>query len=124
MGSTRISRARSLVSRARSIVSHAGSIVCHVRSIPPVAPLTPVLVVLVVAGCGAAGATSAGKGQILAVGAENEYADVISQIGGRYVRASAILSDPNTDPHTFEASPSVAGTVSSAQLIVQNGLGY
>ena len=42
-----------------------------------------------VAGCGSA-AASAGKGQIVAVGAENEYANVISQIGGRYVAASAI----------------------------------
>ena len=60
-----------------------------------------------VAGCGSA-AASAGPGQIVAVGAENEYADVISQIGGRYVSVTAIESNPNTDPHTFEASPSVA----------------
>ena len=43
-----------------------------------------------------------------AVGAENEYANVIEQIGGRYVKVTAIESNPNTDPHTFEASPSVA----------------
>jgi zinc/manganese transport system substrate-binding protein len=61
---------------------------------------------------------------IVAVGAENEYADVISQIGGKYVQTTAIESNPNTDPHTFEASPSVAHTVSEAKLIVQNGLGY
>ncbi|HLI57141.1 MAG TPA: zinc ABC transporter substrate-binding protein, partial [Actinomycetota bacterium] len=30
----------------------------------------------------------------------------------------------NTDPHTFEASPSVAHEVSSAQLLVENGVGY
>jgi zinc/manganese transport system substrate-binding protein len=87
-------------------------------------PLLTVFVALLVAGCGAAVTGSGGSGKIVAVGGENEYANVISQIGGRYVRASAILSDPNTDPHTFEASPSVASTVSSAQLIVQNGLGY
>src|ERR1700733_9384621 len=34
------------------------------------------------------------------------------------------MSDPNTDPHTFEASIAVAREVGSAQLIVQNGLGY
>ncbi len=116
-----------LISRARSIISGAVSSISRARALPPGAcptALPMVLAALVVAGCGAAGASSAGKGQILAVGAENEYADVISQIGGRYVRAKAILSDPNTDPHTFEASPSVAGTVSSARLIVQNGLGY
>ncbi len=61
---------------------------------------------------------------ITAVGAENEYADVIRQIGGRFVRVTSILNNPNTDPHAFESSPRVAGEISSAQLIVQNGLGY
>ena len=56
-------------------------------------------------------ASPAANGKIVAVGAENEYADVISQIGGPYVAVSAIMSNPNTDPHTFEASPQVAGEV-------------
>jgi zinc/manganese transport system substrate-binding protein len=76
------------------------------------------------AGCGPAAVASAGHGGILAVGAENEYANVISQVGGRYVRVGAIMDNPNTDPHTFEASPSVASAISSARLVVQNGLGY
>ena len=59
-----------------------------------------------------------------AVGAENEYANVLSQIGGRFVVVSSILDNPNTDPHTFEASTSVAEEVSRALLIVQNGVGY
>lgn len=67
---------------------------------------------------------SASGPKIVAVGAENEYADVISQIGGPYVAVTAIMSNPNTDPHTFEADPKVAKTVSQAQLVVQNGLGY
>ena len=77
------------------------------------------------AGCGASavGATT-GTGPIAAVGAENEYANVISQIGGRYVTVTAIESNPNTDPHAFEASPSVAQTVGAARLVVQNGVGY
>jgi zinc/manganese transport system substrate-binding protein len=58
------------------------------------------------------------------VGAENEYANVISQIGGRYVKVTAVESNPNIDPHTFEASPSVAQAVSAAGLVVQNGVGY
>jgi zinc/manganese transport system substrate-binding protein len=61
---------------------------------------------------------------ITAVGAENEYANVIGQVGGKYVHVSAIESNPNTDPHTFEASASVANLISSAGLVVQNGLGY
>jgi zinc/manganese transport system substrate-binding protein len=76
------------------------------------------------AGCGASTTTHAGRGQILAVGAENQYANVIKQVGGRYVSVTAIMDNPNTDPHTFEASPSIAKTVSAAKLVVQNGLGY
>jgi zinc/manganese transport system substrate-binding protein len=81
---------------------------------------------LVAAGCGGGAATDTANATtvISAVGAENEYANVLGQIGGRYVRVSAVLDSPNTDPHTFEASPKVAQQVSSAQLIVQNGVGY
>jgi zinc/manganese transport system substrate-binding protein len=64
------------------------------------------------------------SGVIKAVGAENEYANVLSQIGGKYVSVTSILNNPNTDPHTFEASPSVANAVSQARLVVQNGVGY
>jgi len=86
----------------------------------------------VLAGCGTTtstsgtptGGTQPSGGKILAVGAENEYANVIGQIGGKYVSVTAIMSDPNTDPHTFEASASVSKTVQAASLVVQNGLGY
>jgi zinc/manganese transport system substrate-binding protein len=86
------------------------------------------LLALFVAGCGssssAATGAGGGSGTISAIGAENEYANVLEQIGGRYVHVSSILNNPNTDPHTFESSPSLAQQVSSAQLIVQNGVGY
>jgi zinc/manganese transport system substrate-binding protein len=79
------------------------------------------------AGCGS-GSTSASTASstavINAVGAENEYANVLAQVGGKYVHVTSILNNPNTDPHTFEASPQVAQKVSAATLIVQNGLGY
>jgi zinc/manganese transport system substrate-binding protein len=87
--------------------------------------LTAAMLLLALAGCGASSSSSSSSNAtIAAVGAENEYANVISQIGGRYVKVTAIESNPNTDPHTFEASPSVAQAVSSAELIVQNGVGY
>jgi zinc/manganese transport system substrate-binding protein len=80
--------------------------------------------------CAACGPTSADStatartGIVVAVGAQSTYADVISQIGGSYVRVSAIESNPNTDPHTFEASASVSEVVGAAELVVQNGAGY
>jgi zinc/manganese transport system substrate-binding protein len=76
------------------------------------------------AACSPSAAAGGGGDAIVAVGAENEYANVISQIGGSYVQVTAIESNPNTDPHSFEASPSVAEVVSKARLVVQNGLGY
>ncbi len=81
-------------------------------------------VTAVLAGAACSPATAQPAGTIAAVGAENEYANVIGQIGGKYVHVTAIESNPNTDPHSFEASPSVAQVVSAAQLVVQNGLGY
>jgi len=78
----------------------------------------------VVAACSGGAAAAPGGGKIVAIGAENEYADVISQVGGQYVQVSAIMSNPNTDPHTFEASPSIVREVSASQLVVQNGVGY
>jgi zinc/manganese transport system substrate-binding protein len=78
----------------------------------------------VAAWSGGASAAPGGGGKIVAVGAENQYADVISQVGGEYVQASAIMSNPSTDPHSFEASIAVAREVGNAQLVVQNGLGY
>jgi zinc/manganese transport system substrate-binding protein len=82
------------------------------------------LVCIALTGCGAGTASAVGHGGISAVGAESQYANVISQIGGRYVSVTAIMNNPNTDPHSFEASPSVAQSVSAAKLIVQNGVGY
>ena len=74
---------------------------------------------------GPAAAPSTASGDaIVAVGAENEYANVIQQVGGKYVRVSAIESNPATDPHTYEASSSVAREISSARLVIQNGVGY
>ena len=83
-------------------------------------------VALAVSACssGPSGSTTTSAHKIVAVGAENEYTSVLQQVGGQYVQASAIMSNPNTDPHTFEASASVAREISTAQLVVQNGVGY
>ena len=84
-------------------------------------------VALAVSACsssGPSGSSTTSAHKIVAIGAENEYTSVLQQVGGQYVQASAIMSNPNTDPHTFEASASVAREISSAQLVVQNGLGY
>lgn len=74
---------------------------------------------------GLVSASGAGaSGVVNAVGAENQYANVIAQIGGRYVHVTSVISNPATDPHTYEASTDVARAIASAELVVQNGVGY
>lgn len=71
----------------------------------------------------AAAGTHAGS-KIVVVAAENEYGSMVQAIGGNRVSVTSLLTNPNTDPHEFEASASTAKTVSKAQLVIKNGLGY
>jgi zinc/manganese transport system substrate-binding protein len=90
----------------------------------------PAAAVLLASACSSSSSSASGQtaaastATITAIGAENEYANVIAQVGGKYVTVTAIESNPNTDPHTYEASPAVAREISGARLVVQNGVGY
>jgi zinc/manganese transport system substrate-binding protein len=63
-------------------------------------------------------------GPITVVAAENFYGDIAQQIGGAEVKVTSILSNPDQDPHLFEASPSVARAVAGARIVVISGIGY
>jgi zinc/manganese transport system substrate-binding protein len=69
-------------------------------------------------------ATFAHAALIQAIGIENQYANVIAQIAGPYASVTAVETDPNTDPHSFEVSPKIAAQIAHASLVVENGLGY
>ena len=69
-------------------------------------------------------ASSATTRVVNVVAAENEYGDVIAQLGGRHVHVTSIITDPNADPHSYESSTRDASAVAQADLIVVNGLGY
>lgn len=68
--------------------------------------------------------TMASAGPLKIVAAENFYGDLARQIGGADVRVTSILSNPETDPHLFETSPSAARALSGADVIIYNGAGY
>jgi zinc/manganese transport system substrate-binding protein len=67
---------------------------------------------------------SSSNGKIKIVAAENFYGEVAKAVGGDHVDVTNILDNPNTDPHDFEPTPDVARTVSKAQMIIYNGVGY
>jgi zinc/manganese transport system substrate-binding protein len=87
-------------------------------------------VMVVAAGCSSSSkpnnavGTAATRGRVAVVAGENEYGNVAEQIGGAYVTVYSVDSNPNTDPHTYEATPAVARKIAQAKLLVENGVGY
>ena len=77
---------------------------------------------LLLAACG--GSTAAKGGPLNVVAAENVYGNIASQIGGRHVSVTSILTNPNADPHLFEPGTATGLEVAKAKLVIQNGLGY
>src|SRR5208283_3733653 len=58
------------------------------------------------------------------VAAENFYGDLATQIGGENVAVTSILSNPEDDPHLFEASPETAKALTDAKVVIINGVDY
>jgi zinc/manganese transport system substrate-binding protein len=72
----------------------------------------------------ALGAAWAHAAPIDIVAAENFYGDVAAQIGGPEVHVTSILTNPDEDPHLFEANPSTARELADAKLVIYSGAGY
>ena len=58
------------------------------------------------------------------VASTNVWGDIAKQVGGDRVNVTSIMSDPNADPHEFEADAKTGAALSKAQFVVENGLGY
>jgi zinc/manganese transport system substrate-binding protein len=59
-----------------------------------------------------------------AIAVENLYGSMLAQLGGQCVRVTSIINDPSADPHEFQTDVQVGKTYQTAELVVQNGLGY
>jgi zinc/manganese transport system substrate-binding protein len=70
-------------------------------------------------------AASSGPRHVLSVvAAENFWGSLAGQLGGRQVRVTSIVSDPNADPHEYETNPADARVFASADYVIENGAGY
>jgi zinc/manganese transport system substrate-binding protein len=67
---------------------------------------------------------AAAQNAISIVAAENFYGDVAQQVAGQWASVSSIMSNPEQDPHLFEASPAVSRLLSAAVIVVYNGADY
>ena len=89
------------------------------------AAVTVAVTLLLTAGCASPQeGESPNGGQIPVVASTNVWGDVAAQVGGDLVHVTALMSDPNADPHSFEASAQAQLAVSKASLVVRNGGGY
>ncbi len=101
-----------------------------VRPFRPVAmaAITAATVALTVAGCATtppANATGGSGGtKIRVVAAENFWGSIASQLGGDHATVTSIITNPDTDPHSYEATPADGRTMAGAQFAIVNGIGY
>ena len=79
---------------------------------------------LALGGCGSSAAHGSGTGVLEVVAAENFWGSIASQIGGSHVHVVSIITNPNTDPHSYEPTAADARTIAFAQFVIENGIGY
>ena len=78
-----------------------------------------------IAGCGSPGvATTTDSGKLRVVAAENFWGSIAAQLGGEKVVVHSIITNPGTDPHSYEPTAQDARTMATAKLAIVNGLGY
>jgi len=58
------------------------------------------------------------------VAAENFWGSIAAQLGGNRVKVTSIITNPDTDPHDYEATPADARTMATAHYAIVNGIGY
>lgn len=73
---------------------------------------------------GSAAATPAASSRVAVVASTNVYGDIVSRIGGDKVSVTSVISDPDQDPHSYEASTQNQLALSKAKVVVENGGGY
>lgn len=58
------------------------------------------------------------------VAGENFWGSLASQLGGKLVHVTSIVSDPNADPHEYASNSADARAFAAARYVILNGAGY
>jgi len=97
-----------------------------------VAAVCAAVVVIGAAGCssnapksssGSSGG-SAPASKLAVIATINAWGSIASQLGGEKVQETSIITNPDTDPHSYEPSAADARTMAGAAVVVENGIGY
>jgi zinc/manganese transport system substrate-binding protein len=65
-----------------------------------------------------------GGAVVRVVAAENFWGSIVSQLGGAHAHVTSIITNPNTDPHSYEPTAADARSLADARLVIENGIGY
>jgi zinc/manganese transport system substrate-binding protein len=68
--------------------------------------------------------TAAAGPKLAVVATINAWGSIASQLGGDRVQETSIITNPDTDPHSYEPSAADARKVADAKVVVVNGIGY
>lgn len=107
-----------------------GSAVTRPRSAVRASVAMTLGLALATAACATAGtSSSAASGAtparvVRVVAAENFWGSIASQVGGVHASVVSIITNPNTDPHSYEPTAADARAIAGAQMVVENGIGY
>ena len=85
--------------------------------------LIVVSLVVLTAACGL-GSSGSGGGKVEVVAAENFWGSIATQVGGDKVHVVSIITNPDTDPHDYDAKPEDAKRTAVANYVIVNGAGY
>jgi zinc/manganese transport system substrate-binding protein len=83
-----------------------------------------VVVTLLLSNTFSVGAAGAAPTPLKVVAAENFWGSIVKQLAGSRASVSSIITNPETDPHSYEARPSDGRAIASAKYVVLNGIGY
>ena len=84
------------------------------------------LAVSLIAGCATSSSneTTATGGVVQVAATINAWGSILAQLGGKHVHETSIITNPDTDPHSYEPTPADARTIADSRLFVENGIGY
>ncbi|WP_033308628.1 zinc ABC transporter substrate-binding protein [Streptomyces iakyrus] len=79
------------------------------------------------AGCGSSSDSAdakSGPARVAVVASTNVWGDIARRVGGDRVDVTSVISNPDQDPHSYEADPQNQLALSKAKVVVENGGGY
>jgi zinc/manganese transport system substrate-binding protein len=68
--------------------------------------------------------SASGRSPVTVVAAENFWGNIATQVGGRAVSVTSLITNPNADPHLFETDAADAAKLADAKVVIENGADY